>query len=174
LPSGETNVVIVGGLEGTVDPAFTETYLEVGHLTVDRWHCTQLTLTNIETYVLNVKWNASDGQSIGPVPGTPRNRGIGGGNRAESMTTSGGYYDQIKLTAASSGQNAYVDTLTLSNLYTKGGGCVLDRIKAGTIDILLNEIGAGDGFAAKDFTIATSVVYQEFNNIDNVEESISP
>ena len=35
LPSGETKPVIVGGLPTVADPAFTETYLEVGHMTVD-------------------------------------------------------------------------------------------------------------------------------------------
>jgi len=38
----------------------------------------------------------------------------------------------------------------------------------------LNEVGNGDGFAAKDFIIANTVIYKTFNNIDNVEESISP
>jgi hypothetical protein len=156
------------------DPAFTETYLEVGHLIVDRWRCTTLTLTNIEVHTLNVISNASDGQSISPVAGVPRDRGIGGGNRADNMLTSGGYYDQLKITSATTGINGRVDVLRLSNIWSKGGGCVIDRVKAGTIDIVLNEIGAGDGFATKDFTIATSVVYKTMNNNENVEVSISP
>ena len=172
LPNGETNVVIVGGLP-TADQ-FVATWLEVGHLIVDRWRCTKLTLDDIEVHTLNVTYNASDGQSIAPSAGTPRNRGIGGGNRADNMGTSGGYYDQIKITAPTSNTNGKVDVLRLSNLYTKGGPCVLKRIKAGTIDITLNELGSGDGFAAKDFIIANTVIYKTFNNIDNVEESISP
>jgi len=64
--------------------------------------------------------------------------------------------------------------LRLSNLYTKGGPCIISRVKAGTIDVLLGEFGAGDGFATKDLSIATSVVYKTFNNVDNVETSISP
>jgi len=174
LPSGESNAVVIGGLPTVVDPAFTETYLEVGEMTVDRWRCTQLKLDNIEAHTLNLKWNASDGQSIAPVAGVPRARAIGGGNRADNMTTSGGYYDQIKLTAATSGVNGKVDVLRLSNLYTKGGPCVLSRIKAGTLNIILNEVGAGDGFAVKDFIVATSVIYKNLNNVDNVEVSISP
>jgi len=174
LPSGETNVVIVGGLPTVVDPAFTETYLEVGHMIVDRWRCTTLALTNIEAHELIVKQNASDGQSIAAVAGTPRARAIGGGNRADDMITSGGYYDQIKITSASSAVNGQIDKLTLSNLYTKGGGCVLDRIKAGTLEVLLNETGNGDGFSTKEFTIATSVIYKSFINEDNVEVSIAP
>ena len=174
LPSGETNVVIVGGLPTVVDPAFTETYLHVGHMIVDRWRCTTLALTNIEAHELIVKQNASDGQSIAAVAGTPRARAIGGGNRADDMATQGGYYDQIRVVAASSGVNGQIDKLTLSNLYTKGGGCVLDRIKAGTLEVLLNETGNGDGFSTKEFTIATSVIYKSFINEDNVEVSIAP
>lgn len=174
LPSGETNVVIVGGLPTVVDPAFTETFLEVGHLIIDRWRCTELHLTNIEAHVLNVEQNVSDGQSIAAIAGTPRPRAIGGGNRANSMYTDSGYYDQIKITSASSGVNGKVDVLRLSNIFSKGGDCVIDRVKAGTVDIILNEVGAGDGFATKDFTIAASVVYKTFNNNDNVEVSISP
>ena len=90
------------------------------------------------------------------------------------MLTSGGYYDQLKITSATTGINGRVDVLRLSNIWSKGGGCVIDRVKAGTIDIVLNEIGAGDGFATKDFTIATSVVYKTMNNNENVEVSISP
>ena len=174
LPSGETSVVLVGGLPTTSSPAFTETYLEVGHLIVDRWRCTQLTLANIEVFDLIVKQNASDGHSFAPVAGVPRARGIGGGNRADAMITSGGYYDQIKITAASSGQNGFVDVMRLKNIYTKGGTCTLSRIKAGTIEVLLNEVGSGDGLSAKDFTIATSVIYKTFTNEDNVEVLISP
>ena len=172
LPSGESNVIVIGGIAAS--SGFTETYLEVGHLIIDRWRCTQLQLSNIEVYELNVKYNASDGQSIAPTPGTPRNRGIGGGNRADNMGTQGGTYDQLKITSATSAVNGKVDVLRLSNLYTKGGPCVVSRVKAGTIDVLLGEVGAGDGFATKDFSIATSVVYKSFNNVDNVEVSISP
>jgi len=173
LPSGETKPVIVGGLPAVSDPAFVETFLEVGHMTVDRWRCDSLTLTNIEAHELIVRDNASDGQSISAVAGTPRDRGISGGNRAEDMLTSGGYYDQVKITAATTNVNGKVDRLILSNLYTKGGACVLDRIKAGTLEIILNEVGLGNGFATKEFTIATSVVYKTFVNEDNVEVSIS-
>jgi hypothetical protein len=174
LPDGESNVVIVGGLPTVADPAFTETYLEVGHMTVDRWRCTTLNLTNIEANKLIVRGNASDGQSIAAVAGTPRDRAVSGGNRADDMLTAGGYYDQLKITAASTGVNGKIDRLVLSNLWTKGGGCVLDRIKAGTLEIILNEVGAGDGFDTKDFQIETSVIYKSFENDDNVEVSISP
>ena len=174
LPTGETNAVILTGLPTVVDPAFTGNYIEIGHLIIDRWRCTQLTLDEVEAHTLNIKYNASDGQSIAPMAGTPRQRAIGGGNRADAMVTSGGYYDQIKITSSISGVSYQVDVMILSNLYTKGGPCVLKRLKVGTLDLVYNETGAGDGFAAKDFIIGTSVNYKVFNNVDNVEVSISP
>jgi len=172
LPTGETKVVIVGGLPAVVDPAFTETYLEVGTLIVDRWRCATLTITNSEVHNLIIRSNTSDGQSISAVAGTPRDRGIGGGNRADDMLTSGGYYDQLKITAASSGVNGKVDVLQLSNLYNRGN-CAIDRVKAGTMDISFNEIGGDEDLATKAFTVATSVIYKSFTNIENVEAEMA-
>jgi hypothetical protein len=169
LPSGETNVVIIGGLPTVADPAFTETYLEVGTMYVDRWRCETLAITNSEIHNLIISGNASDGQSIAAVAGTPRNRGINGGNRADDMITSGGYYDQLKITSASSGVNGQVDVLRLTNIYSKGGGCVIDRVKAGTMEVTLNEVGGDESLSTKAFTIATSVVYKSFTNTSNVE-----
>ena len=172
LPSGQSNVIMVGGTAAS--SGFTETFLEVGHLKVNRWRCTNFTMSNIEAHTLNIRFNASDGQSISPVAGTPRARAIGGGNRADSMITSGGTYDQIRIGAPNSGVNGKVDVLTLSNLHTKGGPCILDRIKAGTIDVEFLEVGAGNGFGTKEFVVATSTVYKTANITDNVEVSISP
>ena len=172
LPSGQTSVILVGGTAAST--GFTATWLEVGHLIVDRWRCTNFELSDVEAHTLNIIGNASDGQSISPVPGTPRRRGIGGGNRADSMTTSGGYYDQLVIAAPTSATNGKIDKLTLSNLYTKGGLCKVSRIKADTVDILLNEVGAGNGFGTKEFVVAATVSYKVANIADNVEVSISP
>jgi len=90
------------------------------------------------------------------------------------MQTSGGYYDMIVIAAPTSNVHGKVDKLTLSNLYTKGGLCKLSRIKADTIDILLNEVGAGNGYGSKEFVISTTTVYKTANIVDNVEVSISP
>jgi hypothetical protein len=173
LPSGETNVVIIGGLPTVADPAFTETYLEVGTMYVDRWRCETLAITNSEIHNLVISGNASDGQSIAAVAGTPRDRGINGGNRADDMITSGGYYDQLKITSASSGVNGKVDVLRLTNIYSKGGGCVIDRVKAGTMEVTLNETGGDSDLATKAFTVATSVIYKSFTNTSNVEVAMA-
>ena len=172
LPSGQANVIMVGGTAAS--SGFTATWLEVGHLIIDRWRCTNFSMSDVEAHTLNIRYNASDGQSISPVAGTPRARAVGGGNRADSMVTSGGSYDQIRIGAPTSGVNGKVDVLRLSNLYTKGGPCILSRIKAGTIDVEFMEVGAGNGFATKEFVIATSTIYKNANIVDNVEVSISP
>ena len=172
LPQGQTSVILVGGTAAS--SGFTATWLEVGHLVIDRWRCTNFELADIETHTLNIIANSSDGQSISPIPGTPRRRAIGGGNRADSMRTNGGTYDQLVLGAPTSGINGKVDKLTLSNLYTKGGLCKVSRIKADRIDVMLSEFGAGNGFATKEFVVKNSVIYKEALIEDNVEVTISP
>jgi len=172
LPSGESNVIYVGGIIASSNPTFNQTYLEVGHLIIDRWRCERLDISDSEIHNLIVSGNASDGQSISAVPGTPRNRGIGGGNRADDMHTQGGTYDMLKITSASSGVNGQVDVLKLSNLYSKGGACTLKYLKVGTMEVTLNEIGGDESLATKAFTIATSVIYKSFTNTSNVEVSM--
>ena len=173
LPSGESNVIYVGGIVASSNPTFLQTYLEVGHLIIDRWRCERLDISDSEIHTLIVSGNASDGQSISAVAGTPRNRGINGGNRADDMITSGGYYDMLKITSASSGVNGKVDVLTLRNLYSKGGACTIKFVKAGTMEVTLNEIGGDESLATKAFTIATSVIYKSFTNTSNVEISMA-
>jgi hypothetical protein len=172
LPSGESNVIYVGGIVASSDPTFNQTYLEVGHLIIDRWRCERLDISDSEIHHLIVSGNASDGQSISAVAGTPRDRGINGGNRADDMITSGGYYDMLKITSASSGVNGKVDVLTLRNIYSKGGACTIKYVKAGTMEITLNEIGGDESLSTKAFTIATSVIYKSFTNTSNVEVSM--
>jgi hypothetical protein len=173
LPSGEANAVILGGLPGTTSPAFTETYLEVGELYIEKWRCSKLSLDNIEVNHLIITKTAADGISHAMVAGTPRARGISGGVRAEEMKVSNSTYDQIKITAATSGVNGRVDEIRMVNIWTKNP-CVISRVKAGTITITLSEFGNGDGLAVKDFTIATSVVYQTLTADQNIEILISP
>jgi hypothetical protein len=171
LPSGEQNVVQVSG--NTVSGG-TNTRLEIGHFILENSRCKKLTLTDIQAHTLIVKGNASDGQSIAPSPGTSRMRAIGGGHQqADAMTTNGGTYDRIWIQAPSSGVNGKVGTLRLSNLYTKGGDCVFSKMNVGTMEILLNEVGMGDGFSTKEFTIATTVTGANITVQDNVEVTIA-
>ena len=169
LPSGESNVIYIGGIPASSNPTFNQTYLEVGHLIIDRWRCERLDISDSEIHHLIVSGNASDGQSISAVAGTPRNRGINGGNRADDMTTQGGVYDMLKISSASSGVNGKIDVLKLSNIYSRGGACTLKYLKIGTMEVTLNEVGGDESLSTKAFTIATSVIYKSFTNTENVE-----
>jgi hypothetical protein len=171
LPSGEQNVVQIGG---SVISGGNNTRLEIGELIFENSRCKKLTLSDIQAHTLIVVGNASDGQSIAPSPGTSRMRAIGGGHhQAEKMETSGGLYDRVLIQAPASGVNGKVELLRLSNIFSKGGDCVLSRMNIGTLRIEKNEIGSGSGFASKDFSIATTVTAANITITDNVEVSIA-
>tara|TARA_Y100000310_G_C20574304_1_gene759699 strand:+ start:403 stop:1197 length:795 start_codon:yes stop_codon:yes gene_type:complete len=172
LPSGEQNVVQISG--NTIGGGGTSTRLEIGHLIFERSRCKKLELSDIQAHTIIIKGNASDGQSIAPSPGTSRMRAIGGGHhQAEAMVTSGGTYDRIWIQAPNSGVNGKVDTLRLTNLFTKGGICHLSKMNIGTMEILLNEIGDATGFSTKEFTVATTVTGANITITDNVEVTIA-
>ena len=171
LPSGKTDVMLI---EGTDVSGGTATRLEIGELIFEKNRCKKLEFDDIKAHTINVIGNASDGQSINTSPGTARMRGIGGGHhQAEAMITSGGLYDRIWIDAPTSAVNGKIGKLHLSNIYTKGGPCILRQMDIGTLTIQLNETGAGDGFATKDFEIKAGVTGANWNVTDNVEVSIS-
>jgi hypothetical protein len=171
LPSGEQNVVDIGG---NVISGGTNTRLDIGHLIFEQSRCKKLTLSDIQAHTLIVRGNASDGQSLAPSAGTGRMLAIGGGHQqAAEMIHSGGTFDRILIQAPTSGVNGKIGTLRLTNLYTKGGECVLSRITAGTVEILLNEVGMGDGFSTKEFVISTNVTAANITVEDNVEVTIA-
>ena len=171
LPSGQQNVVDIGG---NVVTGGTNTRLEIGHLIFENSRCKKLELVDVNAHTIKIIGNASDGQSIAPSPGTARMLAIGGGHhQAESMVTSGGTYDRIQIQAPTSGVNGRVGILRLSNLYTKGGICALYKLTLGTLEILTNEVGEGNGFATKEFVVATSVTGANITITDNVEVTIA-
>jgi hypothetical protein len=78
-------------------------------------------------------------------------------------------YDRIHLSADTNNVNGKIGRLVMSNIVSKGGTCNLKRIKADTIRINHNRIGAGDGFATKDFKIEASVNAVHWIVDDNAE-----
>ena len=169
LPSGQQNVVDVGG---NVVTGGTNTRLEIGHLIFENSRCKKLELIDINAHTIRIVGNASDGQSIAPSPGTARMLAIGGGHhQAESMVTSGGTYDRIQIQAPA--VNGRIGKLRLTNLYTKGGICAFYKLTLGTLEILTNEVGEGNGFATKEFVVATSVTGANITITDNVEVTIA-
>jgi hypothetical protein len=147
-----------------------DTWLYVGEFIFEKNRCETLILNNISVHTLNITDNASDGQSIAPSAGTIRNRAIlGGHGMASDMSTAGGMYDRVWIQAPTSGVNGQIDKLTISNLYTKGGACVLSRIKGGTLTVRLNQIGGDSNLVTKAFTIGTDVTASVIINSGNVE-----
>ena len=171
LPSGETNVVEISG---NVVTGGSNTRLEVGHLIFEKSRCKKLTVTDVQAHTIKIIGNASDGQSIAPSPGTSRMRAIGGGHsQADAMITSGGQYDRILVNAPNSGVNGKVGVLRLTNLWTKGGDCILNKMNVGTLENLLNEVGMGNGFSTKEFTVATNVTGANIEITDNEEVTLA-
>ena len=170
LPSGKTEAVLI---EGTDVSGGTSTRLQIGELIFEKSRCKSLTFADINAHTINIIGNASDGQSINQTAGTSRMRAVGGGHhQAEAMITSGGTYDRIWIDAPTSAVNGRIDKLILSNLYTRGGTCVLQQMDIGTLTIRLNEVGEGNGFATKEFVVATTVTSSVWNVTDNVEVTI--
>ena len=171
LPSGKTEAVLV---EGTDVSGGTATRLEIGELIFEKSRCKSLDFSVINAHTINIIGNASDGQSISQTAGTARMRAIGGGHhQAQAMVTKGGLYDRIWIDAPNSGVNGKVDKLILSNLWTKGGSCTLRQMDIGTLTIQLNEVGQGNGFDSKEFTVATTVTAAVWNVTGNVEVYIA-
>ena len=171
LPSGKTEAVLV---EGTDVSGGTATRLYIGELTIEKSRCKSMDFSDINAHTINVIGNASDGQSISQTAGTSRMRAIGGGHhQASAMLTRGGMYDRIWIDSPNSGVNGKVDKLILSNLWTKGGSCTFRQMDIGTLNIKLNEVGQGNGFDSKEFTIATTVTAQVWNVTGNVEVYIA-
>ena len=171
LPSGKTEAILI---EGTDVSGGTATRLLIGELIFEKSRCKSLTFADINAHTINIIGNASDGQSINQTAGTARMRAVGGGHhQAEAMVTSGGTYDRIWIDAPTSAVNGKIDKLILSNLFTKGGTCVLQQMDIGTLTIRLNEVGDGNGFATKEFVIATTVTAANWNVSDNVEVTVA-
>jgi len=168
LPSGATTTIDVGG------DASVNTWLLVGELVFEQNRCDTLRLKNISTHELTISDNLSDGQSISPGAGTIRNRSIlGGHGMAQAMSTNGGLYDRVHISPPTSGTNGQVDKLVLSNIYTKGGECRLNRIKAGSITIRLNEIGGDSNLATKALQVEDTVTASVITLDGNVEAAFA-
>jgi len=166
LPSGKTEAILV---EGT-NAGGVSTYLEVGELIFEKNRCKQLIVENVTSHTIEIIGNLSDGQSITQSAGTGLRRAIIGGHfQSKSLKTEYGLYDRIHLSADTNNVNGKIGRLVMSNIVSKGGTCNLKRIKADTIRINHNRIGAGDGFATKDFKIEASVNAVHWIVDDNAE-----
>jgi len=168
VPSGELYVISVTGL------ANANTYLEIGTMTIDRWRCDIFVARNIYANELIIRRNISDGQSVSPTFSAGpevRPRAVGGGNRAKEMVTSYGDYDLLKIRSPVVNKPGKIDELTLKNIRSTGGACLLDRLRIGTLIIQDSMFGQANGLGAgkKDFVVEDSVVAQSMLIEDNIE-----
>jgi hypothetical protein len=168
LPANQTNAIEIGG------SAALSNYLEIGHLILDRWRCTTFRMENTEAHTLEITGSVADGISMSPVPGVIRKRAVGGGLRAENMSVSNSTYDQVRIVSSANAVNGKVDVLRVSNIDSRGGGCLISRVKAGTITIEYLTVGSGNGLALKDLVVSTTTSYSVANISENVEELVSP
>ena len=168
LPAHKTTAILVEGTNSST--LGIATYLEVGELVFEKNRCKQLIVENVTSHTIEVIGNLSDGQSITQSAGTGLRRAIIGGHfQSKSLKTEYGLYDRIHLSADTNNVNGKIGKLTMSNIVSKGGTCNLNRIKADTIRINHNRIGAGDGFSVKDFKILPSVNAVHWIVDDNAE-----
>ena len=163
-------VLISGNPTVTGDNAFTGTRLEIGTFVIEKSRCKSMDFSDIDAHTIVIEHNASDGQSITQTSGNARNRAIGGGHhQAEAMVTSGGTYDRIWIDAPNSGVNGKIGTLTLSNLWTKGGSCTFKNMDIGVLKIRQNEVGHDGNLVTKEFQVGTTVTGANWTVTDNVE-----
>ncbi len=163
-------VLISGNPTVTGDNAFTGTRLQIGTFVIEKSRCKSMDFSDIDAHTIVIEHNASDGQSITQTSGNARNRAIGGGHhQAEAMVTSGGTYDRIWIDAPNSGVNGRIGTLTLSNLWTKGGSCTFKNMDIGVLKIRQNEVGHDGNLVTKEFQVGTTVTGANWTVTDNVE-----
>ena len=171
LPTYASNTETALLVEGTNSSTLSiVTFLEVGELVFERNRCKQLIVENVTAHTIEIIGNASDGQSITQSAGTGIRRAVIGGHfQSKSLKTEYGLYDFVHLSADTNNVNGKIGKLIISNTVSKGGKCYLNRIKADTVRINFNRIGAGTGFGSKDFQIKDTVNAVHWVVEDNVE-----
>jgi len=176
LPSYATNTGNALIVEGTNSSTLSiVTYLEVGELIFEENRCDKLILRDIETHNIELIGNSADGISVTQTVGTGRQRAIIGGHfQSKSLRTEYGLFDFFHLSADTNGKNGKIGKLHRKNVVSKGGACLLNRIKADTVKIHRNYIGADSNLATKDFVVESTVNAVHWLAEDNIEMLISP
>ena len=173
LPTGKAETILVSGNPTTTDPAFTATRLEIGTFIFEKNRCESLEFQDISAHEIIIEDNLSDGQSIVQTIGTGRNLAvIGGHHQADFLSTEGGGYDRIWIDAPVSNTNGRIGKLTLSNIYTKGGSCVLKNMDIGVLRISQNEIGGDSDLATKAFKVLGTVKASNWSVNRNTEKAM--
>ena len=176
LPTYASNTGNALIVEGTNSSTLSiVTYLEVGELIFEENRCDKLILRDIETHSIELIGNSADGLSISQTVGTGRQRAIIGGHfQSKSLRTEYGLFDFFHLSADTNGKNGKIGKLHIKNVVSKGGACLLNRIKADTVKIHKNYVGADSNLATKDLVVEGTVSAVHWTAEDNIEMLISP
>ena len=165
LPSGKAEAILIEGKNGM------NARLEIGEFLWDRNTCKSLTVSDVNVHKVVIQNNISDGQSIAQTAGTQRDLRISGGNAmARELTTSAGTYDRIWLdTGSLTSTNAKINKLTLSNIVSKSGTCLIRQADIGLLTIQYSVNGHDQNFATKEFTVESSTkasIWEVTNNLE--------
>ena len=176
LPAYATNTGNALIIEGTNSSTISVVnYLEVGELEFSENICDKLILRDIEAHSIEIIGNSADGLSITQSVGNGRQRAIIGGHfQSKSLKTEFGMFDFLFLSSMTNAKNGKIGKLSVKNTVTKGGACLLNRIKADTIKIHRNYIGSDSNLSTKDFVVESTVNAVHFLVEDNLEMLISP
>ena len=127
--SNTGNALIVEGTNSSTISVVN--FLEVGELIFEENICDKLILRDIETHSLELIGNAADGLSITTTNGVARQRAIIGGHyQSKSLVSEYGTFDFLFLSAMTNGKNGKIGKLHIKNVVSKGGACLLNRIRA--------------------------------------------
>jgi hypothetical protein len=66
-----------------------------------------------------------------------------------------------------------VDTLRLTNLWTRGGICKLEKMNIGILEVVKNEVGFDEDLSTKELWISTTVTAANMTIEDNVEMTMT-
>ena len=176
LPTYASNTGNALIVEGTNSSTLSiVNYLEVGELIFEENICDKLILRDIETHSLELIGNSADGLSITTTNGVARQRAIIGGHyQSKSLVSEYGTFDFLFLSAMTNAKNGKIGKLHIKNVVSKGGACLLNRIRANSIKIHRNYIGSDNNLATKDFVVESTVNAVHFVVEDNIEMLISP
>ena len=176
LPAYATNTGNALIIEGTNSSTLSVVnYLEVGTLEFSENICDKLILRDIEAHSIEIIGNSADGLSITQSVGNGRQRAIIGGHyQSKSLVTEFGTFDFLFLSSMTNAKNGKIGKLSVKNTVTKGGACLLNRIKANSIKIHRNYIGSDSNLSTKDLVVESTVNAVHFLVEDNIEMLISP
>ena len=96
---------------------------------------------------------------------------LGGHGMAQAMRTDSGLYDRIHITVPTA--TGSVDSLILNNIWSVGGQCRINRVKAGSITVSLNEIGGDNNLATKALVVEDTVTASVITLDSNMEQKMS-